>query len=279
MADAYDAAKQGIYDQRAAILAAMAAQGTQGKALYDSTQADLAAQRSNAVNAALQEAQNRGAPSNMLASIQSQVEAPYTRQSMNVNNGAIAEQTWRNNLGDATANYMDQSAAAIPGLRIIAQTKAADAKAKSDLQAQKDAASLARSTASKARSGSSLGGGSKLSTGLASATSKNAATLYRADIQKDATQHLGSGSRGEAALNDVLSKGSYEKSIAYLNGLADQGYFWRGTPSQPWKDSEGKTVRPLDYSAIRHYLDLYYAPPPDPYLSAAQSQIVNQGSY
>jgi len=277
VADAYDSAQQQINNQKAALLAAMAAQGTQGKNYYDATQADLAAQRSAAVAQALQEAQNRGAPANLLASIQSQVEAPFSRASTNVNNGAIAEQTWRNNLGDATANYMDQQVAAIPGLRIIAQTKAAEAKAKADLQAAKDAASLARTNRTAAgKSGS--GGGPKFSSSLASASTKAATQAHQQKVLADMPNYF--GPRAQAAFSKVVSSAKdVNAAIAMLDAGATAGknpdgsvrapVFWKGTP----------VPGQLDYNAMLNAIRAYYGQPTDDELSQAQQNVLNQGTY
>lgn len=283
MADAYDAAQTALNQQKAAMLAAMAQNGSQGRALYDQSQADLANQRSNAVNGALADAQRRGAPSGMLDLISSEVGAPYARRSMDIDSSHQAQDQWLSNLGLAHSAYMDQASAAIPTLR-----------------AQSERAAMAAAAKASKSSGGRGGGGVKFSSALASGASKLAVPAHQKAIRDQISRDPAFGPKSQAAFAKLTSAKDLNAALQLLEA-GTQAYWEDSSGNQrpngkPFKNSagvrevptrtrsaifwRGKPVKGLiSYDKLRSAIEQYFGSPSSDEFGAAQQQFYNQGSY
>jgi len=140
--DSFDAASASVEEQRRALLAAVAAGGTQGRQAYQQAQAEVGALRQNAIRAALAEAGQRGAPQAVQDQISAQVGQGYDRQL----SGMAASQGSRDaeyaQRGAAGNSYMDQVQGAIPVLRAQAQQQKEELQAKAMADAEERALKL-----------------------------------------------------------------------------------------------------------------------------------------
>lgn len=130
MADSFSRAQDTIANQQKALLAATAQGGTAAaKALADA-QAQVAAQRQQAISEALAGATARNAPGSMQAAVQGTVGLPYTQAQTGLTESAQSHQQLLNSIAASGKSYTDKAIAAAPLARAAAErvavTRSAD---------------------------------------------------------------------------------------------------------------------------------------------------------
>lgn len=112
--DAYDRATTTTADAKQALLAAVAAGGSAGKAEYDRQAAQSTAAKTTALQAALAAAASRGAPQATQDAISAQISRPYDEAASARDSASANWQNYFNAQGTAGGAYLDRVSAAIP---------------------------------------------------------------------------------------------------------------------------------------------------------------------
>lgn len=268
MGDAFDSAGTAIDAQKAALLAAIAKAGTAGRQAYEAGQADLAAHRQSAVQAALAGAAQRGAPGELSGQLESTVSQPYDRGIASLTAGAASRQ------GDLAArqansdSYLTQVQGAMPVVRAQAERQLAALRAKAEMQAAKDDLSLQRSELALAAAqirastaGRSGGGGAgkplsdaqltKRLLGAASIQQEAAAADYK-PLSSPAVAGKGVwGNMQQRTINANAAKttGQTKEALARSLGVAaglDPNQVYGVLPDKTTKTTTPKATKPAD---------------------------------
>lgn len=142
--DAFGAAQSTIDASKLSLLKAIQAAGTQGRAAYEAGQADLAAQRQTAVQAAIAAAGGRGAPAELQGQLAQSVGQPYDRNIASLRAGAASRE------GDLVArranteSYLGEVSAAMPVVRAAAERQLAELRARAAEKAGTSSLAAAR---------------------------------------------------------------------------------------------------------------------------------------
>lgn len=145
MVDFYDTASQGIDQGKAALLQAIATQGSQAHAALQAGQDQIASAKQAAIQQALAGAQQRGAQQPELDQITQTISRPFDSQLSALSASQATRGAGFDQQSSAAGTYMDQAKAALPALRTQlaqkvalmqsqAQAQALSAKQASDLK-------------------------------------------------------------------------------------------------------------------------------------------------